>query len=153
MALTFGFNTARDLLSKLERDATLLLDESVTGDRFMNFVLTGYALIDWIKNDPAVPGAAKQHSVVHALYADRALKVCGDLANSVKHFTLTSRMPITRDADTESGFGVGRYGTGGYGEGEEEIVITLNDGTVLNALDFVQDVLTVWKTFFVAHAL
>ncbi|QJR30045.1 hypothetical protein [Limnobacter profundi] len=49
MALTFGFNTARDLLSKLERDATLLLDESLTGDRFMNFVLTGYALIDWIK--------------------------------------------------------------------------------------------------------
>lgn len=41
---------------------------------------------------------------------------------------------------------------GGYGEGEEEIVITLDDGTVLNLLDFVQDVLTVWKTFFVAHA-
>jgi hypothetical protein len=153
MALTFGFDTAGDLLNKLERDATLLMDEAVSGDRFMNFVLTGYALIDWIKNDPAVPGAAKQHSVIQGLYADRTLKICGDLANSVKHFTLTSRTPITKDTDAEGGFGVGRYGMGGYGEGEEEIVITLNDGTVLNALDFVQDVLTVWRTFFGAQGL
>lgn len=153
MALTFGFNTARDLRDKLERDAASLFDEAVTGDRFMNFVLTGYALIDWIKNDPAVPGAARQHSVVQGLYADHTLKICGDLANSVKHFTLTSRTPITKNTDIDSGFGVGRYGMGGYGVGEQEIVITLNDGTVLNALDFVQDVLIVWRSFFVAHAL
>jgi hypothetical protein len=153
MALTFGLNTARDLRDKLQRDATLLLDDAVTGDRFFNFVLTGYALIDWIKNDPAVPAGAKQHSVVQGLYANRTLKICGDLANSVKHFTLSSRVPITKAADTESGFGVGRFGMGGFSEGEEEIVLTLNDGTVLNALDFVQDVLNVWQTFFATHAL
>lgn len=153
MALTFGFNTPRDLLEKLERDAALLIDGAVTGDRFMNFVLTGYALIDWIKNDPAVPASAKQHTEVQRLYADRALKVCGDLANSVKHFVLSSRVPIIKDANTESGFGAGRFGAGGFGEGEEEILITLNDGTVMNVVDFVQDVLDVWRAFFVAHAL
>jgi hypothetical protein len=71
----------------------------------------------------------------------------------VKHFTLTTRVPISKDAATESGFGVGRFGVGGFGEGEQEITITLNDGTVMNALDFVQDVLGVWKRFFATHAI
>lgn len=41
MSFTAGFNTACDLLEKRERDAGLLLDDAVTADRFMNFILTG----------------------------------------------------------------------------------------------------------------
>jgi hypothetical protein len=153
MALTFGFNTIGDVLAKLERDVALLENEAVTGDRFLNFVLTGYAMIDWVKNDPTVPGNAKQHAIIQSLYQNQALKVCGDLANSGKHFTLTTRTPITKDTTAESGYGVGRYGMGGYGEGEEEITIELNDGTKMNALDLVHDVLSVWKTFFTTHGI
>jgi hypothetical protein len=153
MALTFGFNTARDLLEKLEREAALLRDDGVTADRFMNFVQTGYALIDWIKNDTAVPAAAKGRSVITGLYNDRTLKVCGDLANSVKHFTLTKRQPITTATAANRGFGVGRFGMGGFGEGEQEIIITLSDGTVMNALNFVQDVLATWNQFFLTHKI
>lgn len=153
MALTFGLNTARDLLKKLEREAALLQDDGVTADRFMNFVQTGYALIDWIKNDPTVPAAAKGHSVIKGLYDDRTLKVCGNLANSVKHFTLTTRQPITTSTAANCGFGVGRLGMGGFGEGEQEIIITLNDGTAMNALNFVQDVLATWNQFFLTQKI
>jgi hypothetical protein len=153
MALTFGINTARDLLNKLEREAALLRDDGVTADRLMNFVQTGYSLIDWIKNDPTVPAAAKGHSVITGLYANRTFKVCGELANSAKHFTLTKRQPITTAASKKSGFGFGRFGMGGFSEGEQEIILTLNDGTVMNALNFVQDVIGTWNQFFLTHKI
>lgn len=151
MPLTPGFNTIHDMLAKLERDADLLVNDAVTSDRFLNFVLTGYSMIDWVKNDPTVPAGAKVARI--SLYSNQALKICGDLANAGKHFSLTTRTPITKDATTEIGYGVGRYGLGGYGEGEEEIQIELNDGTALNALDLVRDVISEWKTFFAAHGI
>jgi hypothetical protein len=67
MSLTYGLSTAKELLEKLQRDAALL-DEEVTSDRFFNFVVTGYSLIDWVKNDPVVPAAAKV--VVSSFYSD-----------------------------------------------------------------------------------
>ncbi|MGH6804172.1 MAG: hypothetical protein ACREC3_12520 [Methyloceanibacter sp.] len=153
MPLTFGFNSIRDLLAKLERDAKALDEDEVTGDRFLSFVLTGYSMIDWVKKDPSVPASAKQPSVVQALYADQWLKVCGDLATAVKHFTLTSRVPITNSTKLEDGFGVGGFGKAGYGVGEKSIEITLNDGTKFNGLDLVRGVLTTWKSFFRAHQI
>ena len=59
MVLSFGFSGIKDLFLKLEREATAL-NEEVTRDRFFNFVVTGYSLIDWIKNDPSVPSSAKK---------------------------------------------------------------------------------------------
>jgi hypothetical protein len=55
MALTFSFNSVRDLMAKLEREAKALNEEAVTGDRFFNFAITGYSMIDWVKKDPSVP--------------------------------------------------------------------------------------------------
>jgi hypothetical protein len=46
MTLTFGLETPRDLLEKLKRDAALLREEA-TSDKFFNFVVTGYSIIDW----------------------------------------------------------------------------------------------------------
>lgn len=79
MALTCGLRSPRDLLEKLKRDAALL-DEEVTSDRFFNFVVTGYSIIDWVKNDPSSPSSAI--SAVETMGTDRWIKVCGDLANS-----------------------------------------------------------------------
>jgi hypothetical protein len=153
MPLTLGFHNIRNMLGKLERDAELLEQDAVTADRFLNFVLTAYAMIDWVKNDPSVPASAKQANVVQSLYQDKLLKICGDLANAGKHFTLIRRTPITKDTTRESGFGVGRFGMGGWGKGEDEITIELNDGTKLNGLDLVRDVVATWKKFFVNHGV
>jgi hypothetical protein len=111
MALTFGMSTVRDLFAKLQRDASLL-EEEVTSDRLFNFVITGYSIIDWVRNDPSVPSTAKSRLVIESLRRDRQLEICGDLANGCKHFVLTQRKPITSLAPSTSGFGVGRYGIG-----------------------------------------
>jgi hypothetical protein len=152
MTLTFGLTSIRDLQAKLQRDADTL-DEEVTSDRFFNFVVTGYSMIDWVKNDPSVPSTAKVPAIVQGLYDDQWLKVCGDLATASKHFTLTKRTPITSSASSSSGFGVGRYGKGGYGVGEESIEVCLNDGTSFHCLDLVQGVLSSWQTFFSVHKI
>lgn len=152
MALTYGLSSARELLSKLERDAGLL-DEEVTSDRFFNFVVTGYSLIDWIRNDPSVPSTAKATPVVDGLYNNVHLKVCGDLATASKHFSMTRRVSITDSATSDQGFGVGRYGVGGFGVGEGSIEIVLDDGTSFNALDLARDVVQVWQSFFKQHGI
>jgi hypothetical protein len=148
MALTFGLTSARDLLAKLQRDA-VLLEEEVTADRAFNFVVTGYSLIDWIRNEPSVPSAAK--AAAQVLYADQWLKICGDLATGCKHFELTRRTPITSSALPARGFGVGRFGKGNYGDGEQSILIQLNNGNTCDCLELVQGVLSTWEKFFSAH--
>src|SRR5258706_16266277 len=105
MNLTFGLPTAKELLEKLRRDAALL-DDEVSSARFYNFVVAGYSLVDWIKNDPMVPPSAK--AAVATLYSDPWLKVCGDLATASKHFVITTRVPVTADANSRRGWGVGR---------------------------------------------
>ena len=151
MSLTFGLSSFRDLLAKLERDAQKLKSEEVNSDYFFNFVVTGYSLIDWVKHDPTVPASAKQS--VQTLYADRWIKICGDLANASKHFSLTSRTPLVASTDVESGYGVGRYGMGGWGVGEQSIEITLSDGSTFDCLRLVDDVLTTWHTFTATHSI
>jgi hypothetical protein len=98
MSLTYGLSTVKELFAKLERDSELL-DEEVTSDRISNFVVTGYSIIDWIKNDPSVPQSAKEQNQIESLYNNQWLKVCGNLANASKHFKLTrglkSKWPTT----------------------------------------------------------
>jgi len=152
MTLTFGLSSTRDLFAKLQRDAAAL-DEEVTSNRLFNFVVTGYSMIDWVRNDPAVPASAKTANAIQGLYNNKWLKVCGDLATASKHFKLTRRMPVTSSAITSQGFGVGRYGKGGYGIGEESIEVQLNDGTTIHCLDLDQGVVDFWQSFFSAHGI
>jgi hypothetical protein len=152
MTLTFGLSSVRDLFAKLQRDADAL-DEEVTSDRLFNFVVTGYSMIDWVRNDPAVPTSAKAKIVIEGLREDKWLKVCGDLATASKHFKLKRRVPVTSSATTSQGYGAGRYGKGGYGVGEESIEIQLNDGTKFYCLELVQGVIDTWQTFFTAHSI
>ena len=152
MAHTFSLSSVRDLFEKLQREAEAL-DEEVTSDRLFNFVVTGYSMIDWVKNDPSVPPSSKTNPVVQGLYNDPWLKICGDLATASKHFTLTERKPVVTSATSARGFGVGRYGKGGWGVGEESISVQLNDGTSFHCLDLVRGVISTWECFFSAHGL
>lgn len=147
-----GLLTAADLFEKLKRDANLL-DEEVTSDRLFNFVITGYSLIDWIKNDPSVPSTAKETLEIERLYTDPFLKICGDLATGSKHFTLTRRDPIVQRAPSVQGYGLGRYGKGSYGKGEESICIQLKDGTQYHCPEFVQGVVSAWQEFLYLHSM
>lgn len=145
-----SLRSAADLLSKLQRDAGLLRAE-VTSDRFYNFVVTGYSLIDWIKHDPVVPAHAKAD--VSSLYDDDWLKLCGDVATAAKHFHLTKRIPTASGVSAKRGYGVGRFGKGAFGVGEEQIDVHLPNGTVHALLDLVEAVLQAWTNFFSRHAI
>lgn len=147
-----GFVSVRDLYAKLDRDAASL-DQQVTSDGFFNFVVTGYSMIDWIRNDPSVPASAKAQAAVQGLHADQWLKVCGDLATAAKHFTLTRRKPVASSATSSRGFGAGRFERGGWGSGEEGIEVTLSNGTSFHGLDLVRGVLATWQRFFAAHGI
>src|SRR5207244_10951499 len=100
MQLTPGLQTAKDLHEKLKRDAGLLQEE-VTSDRFFNFVITGWSLVDWVQNDTTVPLHLK--CAVVGLRNNQWLKVCGDLATAAKHFALTRRRPVTARAESQRG--------------------------------------------------
>lgn len=153
MPLTYGLKTARDLLAKLERDAKQLRDE-VSSDRFFNFVVTAYSLADWIHNDPTVPPSAK--SDLQRFRGTSQIQICRDLANASKHFQLDPKRnpnPKVTAADSEQGFGIGRFGVGGYGVGEEEITVILSAGNTLSGLKLMEDTLREWQHFFTTHGI
>jgi hypothetical protein len=149
MTLTSGFKTTRDLFEKLRRDAALLEETEVTSDKFFNFAVTGYSLIDWVKNDPSVPYTAKVD--LASLYINHWLRICGDIANASKHFSLHKRTPMTSSVDSSRGYGSGRFGMGYFGVGEEHIEITLSDGSVISVFDFVRNVISTWESFLNKH--
>jgi hypothetical protein len=149
MSLTFGLQTPRHLLEKLKRDAALL-DEEVTSDRFFNFVVTGYSVLDWVKN--CIPSLATE---ADDMRKNHWVGICGDLANASKHFKLERKQisPASSAVSKPGGWGMGRWGKGGWGIGEEVITITLSDGTALDGLDLVTNVLAAWDRFFSTHGM
>jgi hypothetical protein len=145
--------TARDLLGKLSRDADLLHEE-VSSDRFFNFVVTAYSLADWIQNDPSVNQSAKAD--LTRFRSMPCIKICRDLANASKHFQLDPKKnpnPKVASASSDQGFGVGRFGHGEFGVGEEEIFIALDDGSTQDGFSLMEDTLREWKAFFTQHGL
>lgn len=153
MSRTYGLKSASDLLAKLDRDAELLR-ECVSSDRFFNFVVTAYSLADWVQNDPAVPQPAK--SDLKRFRSTTAIKICRDLANASKHFQLDPKRnpdPTVTAANSDQGFGVGRFGVGGFGAGEEKITVLLGAKKSIDGLDLMEDTLREWQQFFSNHGI
>ncbi|MCL7942922.1 hypothetical protein [Marinobacter sp. ATCH36] len=153
MSRTYGLKTASDLLAKLDRDAKLL-QEGVSSDRFFNFVVTAYSLADWVQNDPVVPQPAKAD--LQRFRGTTAIKICRDLANASKHFLLDPTRnpnPAVSAADSDQGFGAGRFGVGDYGIGEEKITVILGAGNSIDGLDLMEDTLMEWQQFFSNHGI
>jgi hypothetical protein len=155
LAYGYGLKTAGDLLSKLRRDRERLRKQ-ITPDRFFNFVVTGYHIIDWIKHDPSVPQSAKNDR--GSMFDNPHVQICQDLANASKHFELdpkrARRDPVVEKTSAVSNFayGTGAYGEGPYGGGES-VVIVLAEGKRIDALRFADAVVEAWEAFFAKHAV
>lgn len=153
MTLRAALSSAPDLFAKLRRDADAL-GELVTSDRLFNFIVTAHSLCDWVKNDPSVSSKAKADLARHR--RDVRLKVCRDVANSLKHFELNAEAKarsVTASVVSTSGYGQGRYGVGGYGVGEESIRVALTNGSRFNVLAFCSEVASLWEVFFRKHGV
>lgn len=146
----FAIHTARDLHAKLGRDASSLHDE-VSSDRLFNFFVTAWSLVDWIKRDDSVPAGAK--AARDTIRTDPLLQVCRDLANGCKHHTITRYDSSTERTVSTSGFGLGRFGKGAFGIGEESVVVVMKDGTRYPVLQLVDDVAERWRLFFEKHSI
>jgi hypothetical protein len=68
---------------------------------------------------------------------DPDFKLCTEIANRQKHFRQKDG-DLVVGASIEQGFGVGRYGAGTYGIGEQSVTIELVNGTEECALTFVR---------------
>jgi hypothetical protein len=141
----FAITTSRDLHAKLQRDASSLHDE-VSSDRLFNFFVTAWSLVDWIKSDDSVPADAK--AARDSIRSDPLLQVCRDLANGCKHHTITHYNAPTERTVSTSGYGLGRYGKGAYGVGEESVEVVMKDGSRYPVLQLVDDVMGRWRLFF-----
>jgi hypothetical protein len=107
-------------------------------------------------NDPNIPTIAKAEVKGWKKKNPQSipeLYVCQDVINADKHLLIIQYSPATKDVSSLQGYGVGRYGKGGYGFGEYQITITMQDGTVFNALHVAEAVVKCWDGFFARHGL
>jgi hypothetical protein len=150
MPLTFGLQDANDMLAKLHHEHEGL-EQEVTSYNLFNFVVTAYHLTDWVEKDPVMPPAAKRE--LASIRDDTYIAVCRDLANANKHFKLNRNYTdrVTSEARSKRGFGVGRFGAGPFGRGEESITIVLTDATEHDALALARSVIDIWDAFFARH--
>jgi hypothetical protein len=149
MALPRKYQGGRHLLRKLLEHAANL-EEEVTWDEFNDFALAAYHLCEWVQNDPAATQAARKE--VEALRKTLQIQACRDAANSYKHMRIKQYTPKTKSTDVnEAGWGIGGFGKGGFGRGEEDVVLSMVDGSKFNALDLSRQVVELWEDFFKRH--
>ena len=152
MALTAGMKTPRDMLGKLHTEHARLKTKVSSGD-LMNFAITGYHMIEWIKRNASTTAVVK--SDLETMYRNADIGVCRDIANESKHFELKKGYQdrVTDKTSAVGGFGAGRFGMGDYGTGEESIVLVLLDGSRFDSLTWAQRVVDAWDAFFAKHGL
>jgi hypothetical protein len=138
MSLRYGLQTAHDLFDKLQRDVQLL-DEEVTSDRMFNVVVTARHLAEWIEKERGIR--------LNELHDTDLFKTCRDIANASKHFELTKQTEVD-EVSSSRGYGVGRYGKGGFGVGEESISIKVKSQDPVNALEFARRLIDLYRPFF-----
>ncbi len=140
------------MLAKLRTEHGRLKTKVSSGD-LMNFAITGYHIIEWIKRNPLISETVKGD--LETMYRNVDIGVCRDIANESKHFELRKEYDdrVTEKASAISGFSGGRFGKGDYGIGEESIVVVLLDGQRFDSLTWAQRVVDAWDAFFSKHAL
>jgi hypothetical protein len=124
------------MLNKLRRQASYL-EAEVNKDEFDNFALTAYHLLEWVEKEPSFLVDGAMRTEMGALKGRLELQACRDAANSCKHRQIT-RSSQTADTNVDEGFGVGRFGYGGYGIGEEQMELS-------------RQVLGIWEDFFARY--
>jgi hypothetical protein len=152
MSLTAGMKTPRDMLAKLHNEHGRLKTK-VSSEDLVNFAITGYHIVEWIKRHPSPSSGAK--GALEAMYRNPDIGVCRDIANESKHFELREDYQdrVADKVSVISGYSAGRFGAGDYSVGEESIVVVLLDGSRFDSLAWAQRVVDAWDAFFLTHGL
>lgn len=138
-----GFQGPLDLFEKLLRDAEKL-EAEVSSDHLFNFALTARHLAEWMERDRSLAREARRR--LARLTQSPSFRLCTELANACKHFTLRNRT-LLHSTSSARGFGMGRFGHGGYGIGEEELTLQTPRGSV-KALHLVRELVAAFQAVF-----
>ncbi|MGE3818255.1 MAG: hypothetical protein AB7I30_02370 [Isosphaeraceae bacterium] len=146
----------RTLLYKLDalKRKAGYLDLEVSWETLTDFAIVAHSLNDWIKEDSQIPERVKEEAT--KILNTPEIQACRYIANLEKHRELTKPTkypPQALEPDVQRGYGLGRWGEGGWGIGEEEITITMLDGTSFDALDLAVRAVKLWEDFFDRNGL
>lgn len=120
-------------------------------DEIYAFFLNCFHLKDWLKEDSSVPPAARGQ-VEQWLKDNRALRLCADIANALKHLRLTRK----QHSDETPSFGKRAFaldlGAGPTASIALKYEIEATGGAV-DAFVLATDCVKAWDEFFVTHQL
>lgn len=149
-----GFNNSRDLLEKLNREKSKVLnskDSQEVMDNFFNFIITAYSIKDWIKKEFGSLNEKK----IYDEYPE--LGICQDTANASKHFIISEEHFNSKHRNKKNKkaklkkitfelkpYGKEVYGGGGYG-GISTNIQTEESNTSYTIHTFIDKVITAWK--------
>ncbi len=143
--------TPEDHFKKLRRIADRLEKDGMHPDDMDDFCKTAWHLVELVEKK----SDREMRKKATALRTDPDIALCEHAANTSKHGD--SKRGVKEKAgsptvEIEQGYGVGRYGKGGYGIGERSITFKFKDGTERNAFEFVATVLQKWENVFTSPA-
>ena len=120
-------------------------DREVKQDDLVTFFLHCWHLKDHIRKDSRIPGEVSAR-IVNAAHEDRALKICRQIANGMKHFTA---YPLRMEArnDLIAVTGGKNPGTTVYPK------ITLEGGSERRAVDVARDAMNAWTRILQAEGV
>src|SRR5687768_524658 len=135
----------KDHLQKLRRIVARLRDNEIHADDLDDFCKTAWHLIELVEKDSASDRELRKRAA--RLRTDRDIALCEHAANVEKHgkskLTAAEKAGLA-STEIRQGWGIGRFGKGGYGVGEQSITFKYEDGTERNALEFAEIVLKKW---------
>lgn len=153
--LNYGFGNSKNLLKKVKRDQSALYDAIISqdpdriSDAVFNFAVTGYHIKDWLKNE-GVSG------VEDHINNNPMLRLCADLCNGSKHKLLSTPRevtdPVTSINNSELTFDMttitcdATIPINGH-----TVRMQLTSGREVEILDFANQVVTNWESFFNAN--
>ena len=172
MSLLNTVSSPEDMLEKLFREGNGIVfenDAQKLSDLVMNFSITANSLRDWCIKYLNVDKTGKQ-KLVTQWDAVLALKASKDIANSVKHFTITMYTPTVSGTEVTESKMVEFYSLGDALKGLEALkldlrkidqyatirpsfLINFTDGSKLTLFEFYSGCIREWLKFFEENAI
>jgi hypothetical protein len=153
--LNYGFGNSKKLFEKVKRDQNTLHDAVISqnpdsiSDAVFNFAVTGYHIKDWLKNE----GISDVEAHINE---NPMLRLCADLCNGSKHKLLNSPRevidPVTSINNSELTCDMttitcdATIPINGH-----TVRMALTSGKEVEILDFANQVVSNWESFFSAN--
>lgn len=118
-------------------------------DEIYAFFMNCYHLKDWIRNDNTVAAPVQQSIEAH-INSNRALRLCADICNSLKHLRLTS----SRSGENPV-FGRKQFGLA-LGQGPPTISLKYEVDTTtgpIDAFSLATECVDAWDSFLMANSM